>query len=185
MSGSPWPGYRPAWVEVDLDAIGANVQTLAAEVAPARICAVVKAQAYGHGAVPVARAATAAGASWLAVALVEEALELRAAAWGATVLLKGNDTVIAAPDGRLAVNPTGVPALASGGTGDVLTGLTGALLAQGLDPFDAGRLGAWVHGRAGALAVGDLGPVSVSAGTVADHLPAAFRELLEHREGGR
>jgi hypothetical protein len=79
VSGSPWPGYRPAWVEVDLDAIGANVQTMAAEVAPARICAVVKAQAYGHGAVPVARAATAAGASWLAVALVEEGAALREA----------------------------------------------------------------------------------------------------------
>jgi ADP-dependent NAD(P)H-hydrate dehydratase / NAD(P)H-hydrate epimerase len=104
----------------------------------------------------------------------------RARAWGVTVLLKGNNTVIAGPDGRLAVNPTGVPALASGGTGDVLTGLTGALLAQGLEPFDAARLGAWVHGRAGALAVADLGPVSVAAGDVAEHLPAAFRELLAH-----
>jgi NAD(P)H-hydrate epimerase len=97
---------------------------------------------------------------------------------GATVLLKGNDTVIVDPSGRLVVNPTGTPVLASGGTGDVLTGLTGALLAQGLDPFDAGRLGAWVHGRAGAIASGDLSPVSVAAGDVADHLPAAFRELL-------
>jgi NAD(P)H-hydrate epimerase len=105
----------------------------------------------------------------------------RARAWGVTVLLKGNDTVIAQPDGRLVVNPTGVPALASGGTGDVLTGLVGALLAQGLEPFDAARLGAWVHGRAGALAVADLSPVSVAAGDVAEHLPAAFRELLSPR----
>jgi hydroxyethylthiazole kinase-like uncharacterized protein yjeF len=102
----------------------------------------------------------------------------RAGAWGVTVLLKGDHTVIADPEGRLAVNPTGVPALATGGTGDVLTGLTGSLLAQGLDPFDAGRLGAWVHGRAGALAAADLGPVSVAAGDVAGHLPGAFRELL-------
>ena len=102
----------------------------------------------------------------------------RAAAWGATVLLKGNHTVVAEPDGRLVVNPTGVPALASGGTGDVLTGLTGALLAQGRSTFDAARLGAWVHGRAGALATRDLGPVSVAAGDVAAHLPAAFSELL-------
>jgi NAD(P)H-hydrate epimerase len=112
----------------------------------------------------------------------------RARAWGVTVLLKGNRTVIAEPDGRLAVNPTGVPALASGGTGDVLTGLTGALLAQGLEPFDAARLGAWVHGRAGSLAVAGLSPVSVAAGDVAEHLPGAFRELLARapgREGGR
>jgi NAD(P)H-hydrate epimerase len=106
----------------------------------------------------------------------------RAQAWGVTVLLKGNNTVVADPGGRLAVNPTGVPALASGGTGDVLTGLTGSLLAQGLDPFDAGRLGAWVHGRAAAHAVADLGPVSVAAGDVAEHLPAGFRELLRDRE---
>jgi len=109
----------------------------------------------------------------------------RARAWGVTVLLKGNDTVIAEPDGRLAVNPTGVPALASGGTGDVLTGLTGALLAQGLEPFDAARLGAWVHGRAGSLAVADLSPVSVAAADVAEHLPAAFRELLAFQPRGR
>ena len=79
MTRTPWPGLRPAWVEVDLDAIAANVHTLAAEVAPARLLAVVKADAYGHGAVPVARAAVEAGAAWLGVALVEEALELRAA----------------------------------------------------------------------------------------------------------
>jgi hydroxyethylthiazole kinase-like uncharacterized protein yjeF len=109
----------------------------------------------------------------------------RAARWRATVLLKGNNTVIAEPDGRLAVNPTGVPALATGGTGDVLTGLLGALLAQGLAPFDAARLGAWLHGRAGALATRTLGPVSVAAGDVAGHLPAAFQELLGPGGSGR
>jgi NAD(P)H-hydrate epimerase len=103
---------------------------------------------------------------------------------GATVLLKGNDTVIVDPSGRLVVNPTGTPVLASGGTGDVLTGLTGALLSQGLDPFDAARLGAWVHGRAGAIAAGHLSLVSVASGDVADHLPAAFRELLGRGRAG-
>jgi NAD(P)H-hydrate epimerase len=98
--------------------------------------------------------------------------------WGVTVLLKGDNTVIAAPDGRLAVNPTGVPALATGGTGDVLTGLCGTLLSQGLRPFDAARLAAWVHGRAAQLATRALSPVSVAAGDVARHLPAALRELL-------
>ena len=59
------------------------------------------------------------------------------------MLLKGAATLVADPDGRLAVNPTGIPSLATGGTGDVLTRLTGSLLAQGLEPFDAGQLGAW------------------------------------------
>jgi alanine racemase len=79
VTRGPWPGLRPAWVEVDLDAIAGNVRALAAEVAPARLLAVVKADAYGHGAVPVARTVAEAGAAWLGVALVEEALELRGA----------------------------------------------------------------------------------------------------------
>jgi alanine racemase len=82
-----WPGLRPAWVEVDLDAIAGNVRTLADEVAPARLMAVVKADAYGHGAVPVAREAVRAGAAWLGVALVEEALTLRDAGVSAPVLV--------------------------------------------------------------------------------------------------
>jgi len=87
VTRTPWPGLRPAWVEVDLDAIAANLRTLAAEVGPARLLAVVKADAYGHGAVPVARAAVRAGAAWLGVALVEEALELRRAGVSAPLLV--------------------------------------------------------------------------------------------------
>ncbi len=83
----PWPGLRPAWIEVDLDAIAHNVRTLVAEVAPARLMAVVKADGYGHGAVPVARAAAAAGTSWLGVALVEEALVLRQAGLSSGILI--------------------------------------------------------------------------------------------------
>jgi alanine racemase len=82
-----WPGLRPAWVEVDLDAVAGNVRTLAAEIAPARLLAVVKADAYGHGAVPVAREAVRAGAAWLGVALVEEALTLRQAGVDAPLLV--------------------------------------------------------------------------------------------------
>ncbi len=70
----------------------------------------------------------------------------------AVVLLKGSTTVVARPDGRVRVNPTGTPALATAGSGDVLAGLCGALLAGGLDPFDAGSVGAWLHGLAGRLA---------------------------------
>jgi alanine racemase len=87
MADAAWPGLRPAWVEVDLDAIAGNLRTLAAEVAPAKVLAVVKADAYGHGAVPVAREAVRAGAAWLGVALVEEALELRQAGVAAPVLV--------------------------------------------------------------------------------------------------
>jgi alanine racemase len=83
----PWPGLRPAWVEVDLDAIADNVRTLAAWVTPSALMAVVKADGYGHGAVPVARAAVAAGARWLGVALVEEALVLREAGISAPILV--------------------------------------------------------------------------------------------------
>jgi hydroxyethylthiazole kinase-like uncharacterized protein yjeF len=100
-----------------------------------------------------------------------------ARAWGVTILLKGNDTVIASETGEVAVNRTGSAVLATGGTGDVLSGLTGSLLAQGLEPFDAARLGAFVHGLAGRIAARSLAPNSVAAGDVADHLPAAFNEL--------
>jgi len=78
---------RPAWAEVDLGAIGHNVGVLRAAAAPAAVCAVVKADGYGHGAVPVARTALAAGARWLAVALPGEGAALRAAGIDAPVLL--------------------------------------------------------------------------------------------------
>ncbi len=78
---------RRAWAEIDLGAIRHNAGVLAEVAAPARLCAVVKAGAYGHGAVEVARAALQGGATWLAVALVEEGLELRAAGITAPVLL--------------------------------------------------------------------------------------------------
>jgi alanine racemase len=82
-------GYRPAWAEVDLSAISANAAALA-ELAP--LCAVVKANAYGHGAPEVARAALAGGASWLAVALVEEGVQLRDAGIDAPVLVLAEPT---------------------------------------------------------------------------------------------
>src|SRR5262245_62305780 len=78
---------RPAWADVDLSAVAHNVRVLNGAVAPATVCAVVKADGYGHGAVPVARAAVDAGATWLAVALVEEGVELRDAGIDATILV--------------------------------------------------------------------------------------------------
>ena len=84
---------RPSWIEVDLDAIAKNAAVVAAEVAPALLCAVVKADAYGHGDVPVARAVLAGGASWLAVALVEEGERLREAGIDAPILLLSEPVV--------------------------------------------------------------------------------------------
>jgi alanine racemase len=78
---------RPAWAEVDLDAVRANVATLLAAAGDAAVCAVVKADGYGHGAVPVARAALEAGARWLGVAMASEAAALRAGGVDAPVLV--------------------------------------------------------------------------------------------------
>jgi len=75
-----------------------------------------------------------------------------AADLGATVLLKGNATVVADPDGRVFVNPTGTPWLATAGSGDVLSGLIASLLAAGLAPGEAAAVGAYVHGVAGQVA---------------------------------
>jgi NAD(P)H-hydrate epimerase len=95
---------------------------------------------------------------------------------GAVVVLKGSGTVIT--DGtRLRVNRTGNPGMATGGAGDVLTGVIGALLAQGMAPFDAAVLGAHVHGLAGDLAAAQFGQTSLIAGDLVDFLPAAFRTM--------
>jgi NAD(P)H-hydrate epimerase len=81
----------------------------------------------------------------------------RADAWGAVLVLKGARTIVAAPGRPAAVIPTGNAGLATGGTGDVLAGLCGALLAGGLPSFDAARVAAWVHGAAGDLVAARLG----------------------------
>ncbi len=93
---------------------------------------------------------------------------------GAIVLLKGDDTLIAAPGGPLAVSPGGTPALATAGTGDVLSGLIGALLAKGIDPFAAAALGTLAHVRAAEHAATRLGADHVMAGDVVEGLPAGL-----------
>jgi ADP-dependent NAD(P)H-hydrate dehydratase len=97
-----------------------------------------------------------------------------ALAHGAVVVLKGEGTVVT--DGRrLAVNATGNPGMATGGTGDVLAGLVVALLCQGLEPFAAARLAVHLHGLAGDLARDDLGEPSLIATDLLEYLPRAFR----------
>jgi NAD(P)H-hydrate epimerase len=101
----------------------------------------------------------------------------KAAAWNAVVLLKGPYTVIAGPDGRMAVLPVATPALATGGTGDVLAGLIAGLLSQGLAGFDAACLGAWLHGRAGEVLEAEIGPAGSLAGDLLPILPEMMNGL--------
>lgn len=99
-----------------------------------------------------------------------------AARHDAVVLVKGHETLIT--DGkRSEVNKTGNPGMATGGAGDVLTGVITALICQGMSPFEATWLGAHVHGRAGDLAADNLGQISVTAAGIIKTLPAAFCEL--------
>jgi len=100
-----------------------------------------------------------------------------AALWRQVVVLKGARTVVAAPDGSLMVAPFENPALASGGTGDVLAGAIGALLAQGLDPYAAARLGVFLHGTAGEAVRERFGDAGLLASDLPDALAMARRRL--------
>jgi hydroxyethylthiazole kinase-like uncharacterized protein yjeF len=111
-----------------------------------------------------------------------------AAHWHQVVVLKGAKTVIAAPDGSVAMAPFENPAMASGGTGDVLAGAIGALLAQGLAPFDAARLGVYLHGLAGELVSERIGDAGLLAGDLPDVLPIGRKRLAaiaERQRAGR
>jgi ADP-dependent NAD(P)H-hydrate dehydratase len=100
--------------------------------------------------------------------------------WHVVLLLKGQHTIVT--DGsRVYVNGTGNPGMATGGTGDVLTGLLAALAGQGMGAFDAAVLAAWVHGRAGDLAAEAVGQTALCATDVLSHLPAALREVERAR----
>jgi hydroxyethylthiazole kinase-like uncharacterized protein yjeF len=97
------------------------------------------------------------------------------------VVLKGHRTLIATPDEKVFINPTGNPGMATGGTGDVLTGMIAAWLAQLLDAEAACKLAVYLHGMAGDLAEADEGEVAMTAADVAAHLGDAFLELTARR----
>jgi hydroxyethylthiazole kinase-like uncharacterized protein yjeF len=108
--------------------------------------------------------------------------------WHQVVVLKGANTIIASPDGAASMAPFENPAMASGGTGDVLTGTIGALLAQGLVPYDAARLGVYLHGLAGEVVRERIGDAGLLAGDLPDALPIGRRRLAriaERSKAGR
>jgi NAD(P)H-hydrate epimerase len=100
-----------------------------------------------------------------------------AKSWRKVVVLKGAQTVIADPDGRLVINPVATPALASGGTGDVLAGMIGALRGQGLPAFEAAVTGVYVHGLAGQWLERDIGRSGVLAGDLLPQIPRVMERL--------
>ena len=101
-----------------------------------------------------------------------------AARHGVYLILKGAATIIAAPDGRIAINGSGNPGMATGGMGDLLTGIVGSLLGQGYPPFDACKLGVYLHGCAADLVASDKGEIGIRATDVQEMLPYAYKKIL-------
>lgn len=99
------------------------------------------------------------------------------------LVLKGAGTVVASPDGDVAVNTTGGTGLASGGTGDVLTGLIGGLLAQGVSPWNSAVVAVYLHGLAGDLAAEERTERGMVAGDVVRALPAAWKHVTSDQHG--
>lgn len=112
----------------------------------------------------------------------EEAAQDFAKDHGCIVVLKGHRTLTAFPDGESALNPTGNPGMATGGSGDVLAGMLVSLLGQGFDPKWAVPAAVYLHGRAGDLAAEALGEYAMTAADLLAYLPAAMREG-EMRDG--
>jgi NAD(P)H-hydrate epimerase len=100
---------------------------------------------------------------------------------GTYLVLKGVPTVIAEPEGRAFINPTGNSGMASAGTGDVLTGMVSGFLGQGLNPLEASILGVYMHGLAGDIAAKRKGEHSLIASDIIDAIPEAFQYLQDTR----
>jgi hydroxyethylthiazole kinase-like uncharacterized protein yjeF len=101
---------------------------------------------------------------------------------GVALALKGAGTVIGAPDGRVFINPTGNPGMASGGSGDVLTGMVGAFLARGFDTVTALQAGCFLHGLAGDLARAERGGEALMAGDIVEAISAAMTPARRRRD---
>lgn len=101
-----------------------------------------------------------------------------AADYGVVTVLKGAGTVIASPDGSVFVNPTGNSGMATGGSGDVLAGMTASLLAQGVGAFDAATAAVYLHGLAGDVAAERLGKISMLPTDLIDCIPEALRRVM-------
>ena len=99
--------------------------------------------------------------------------------YGVFLILKGARTIIASPEGSVAINGSGNPGMASGGMGDVLTGVIASLLGQGYAGWDACRLGVFLHGYAADLVAGEKGEIGINASDVLEKLPYACNELLK------
>ena len=97
--------------------------------------------------------------------------------YGVYLVLKGHRTVVAAPDGRLAINDTGNSGMAKGGSGDVLAGMILSLLGQGCEAFAACCAGVWLHGRAGDLAAADKGERGMTPTDLLEQIPYAMKDL--------
>lgn len=100
-----------------------------------------------------------------------------AARWGVYLILKGHRTIVAAPDGRLAVNTTGNSGMAKGGSGDILSGMVVSLLGQGMEPFDACCAAVYCHGLAGDMAAAELGERGMSPADLLARLPYTYKEI--------
>jgi NAD(P)H-hydrate epimerase len=106
-----------------------------------------------------------------------------AAKSGAVMVLKGAHTVVAAPDGRVFVNPTGNPGMGTAGMGDVLTGIIGGFLAQGTAPLEAALIGVYLHGAAGDSAAMRVGPAGLLASDLFSDIPSILRQWSEENLG--
>ena len=102
--------------------------------------------------------------------------------FNAVVVLKGSGSVIARPDGEIGINTTGNPALATAGSGDVLAGICGALLAQHWNAWDAARGAVWIHGQAADLLVAQgIGPIGLTAGELIPAMRTILNQLTKQR----